>query len=126
LNRAGVSQWLREYAQAWKTYERSSIAALFSEDASYRYHPYDDPIQGRDEIVDSWLEDPDDAGTYEGAYEPIAVEGDIAVAVGTSTYRPKDGSEVSVYDNCFVMRFDGQGHCRDFTEWYIRRPNRPE
>jgi SnoaL-like domain len=108
------------------TYERSSIAALFSEDASYRYHPYDDPIQGRDAIVDSWLEDPDDAGTYEGAYEPIAVDGDIAVAVGTSTYRPKGGPEVKIYDNCFVMRFDDEGRCTEFTEWYMRRPDSPE
>jgi hypothetical protein len=121
LDRAGASQWLREYVQAWKTYERSSIASLFSEDASYRYHPYDDPIQGRNAIVDSWLEDRDDAGTYEGAYEPVALDGDIAVAVGTSSYRPVDGSDERVYDNCFVLRFDEEGRCREFTEWFMRR-----
>jgi len=27
-----------------------------------------------------------------------------------------------VYDNCFVMRFDSAGRCREFTEWYVRRP----
>jgi len=27
-----------------------------------------------------------------------------------------------VYDNCFVMRFDAAGRCREFTEWYVRRP----
>ena len=27
-----------------------------------------------------------------------------------------------VYGNCFVMRFDAAGRCREFTEWYVRRP----
>ena len=27
-----------------------------------------------------------------------------------------------VYDNCFVMRFDGDGRCREFTEWFMKRP----
>jgi hypothetical protein len=27
-----------------------------------------------------------------------------------------------VYDNCFVIRFDAEGRCREFTEWFIERP----
>jgi hypothetical protein len=27
-----------------------------------------------------------------------------------------------VYDNCFVMRFDAAGRCREFTEWFVERP----
>jgi hypothetical protein len=29
---------------------------------------------------------------------------------------------VRAYDNCFVMRFDSDGRCREFTEWYMKRP----
>jgi hypothetical protein len=32
------------------------------------------------------------------------------------------GLEVRIYDNCFVMRFDSEGRCREFTEYYVRRP----
>jgi hypothetical protein len=28
-----------------------------------------------------------------------------------------------IYDNCFVMRFDADGRCRKFTEWYVKRPD---
>lgn len=117
-----VAQWLESYVAAWKTYDRAMIAALFSEDASYRYHPYDDPLEDRDAIVGSWLEGPDVAGTYEARYKPVAVDGDVAVAVGSSSYRRGDGSVEEVYDNCFVMRFDGEGRCTDFTEWFMKRP----
>ena len=39
---------------AWKTYDRDQVAALFAEDATYRYHPFDsgdDVLRGRDAIV---------------------------------------------------------------------------
>jgi hypothetical protein len=27
-----------------------------------------------------------------------------------------------VFDNCFVMRFDNDGRCAEFTEWFMERP----
>jgi len=47
-----------------------------------------------------------------------------SVATGSSTYLAEPGGAVrEVFDNCFVMRFDQAGRCREFTEWYIRRPH---
>jgi ketosteroid isomerase-like protein len=121
-----VSEWLSSYQEAWRTYDPAAIGALFSEDAVYRYHPYDEPLRGREAIVASWLEDPDVRGTYEGDYHPVVVTGDTAIATGSSTYRTADGSVQAIYDNCFILRFDGEGRCRDFTEWFMRRPDPPE
>jgi ketosteroid isomerase-like protein len=131
MDRADVSSWLDDYVRAWKTYDRDAINALFSDDVSYRYHPYDEPIRGREAVVSSWLgesgaegaPDRDEPGTYEAGYVPVAVDGDVAVAAGVSTYRAAvDGPVREVYDNCFVMRFDSDGRCCEFTEWYMRRP----
>ena len=60
---AGAQEWLARYVAAWSSYDRDEIAALFSEDVTYRYHPYDDGVVGRDAVVASWLgEDAEDAG----------------------------------------------------------------
>jgi ketosteroid isomerase-like protein len=131
MERTDVERWLSAYIEAWKSYDRDQIAALFSDDVRYRYHPYDEPIEGRQAVVESWLGEGDhedasarDAeGTYDATYEPVAVEGDVAVAAGESTYLTEPGGPVDkVYDNCFVMRFDPDGRCREFTEWFIERP----
>ncbi len=54
----------------------------------------------------------------------VAVDGDVAVATGSSTYLSGPGGPVEkAYDNCFVMRFDSAGRCREFTEWYVERPS---
>jgi ketosteroid isomerase-like protein len=123
VDRLAVSRWLTAYVDAWKTYDRDKIADLFTEDAAYRYDPYDDPVRGRDAIVQSWLEDPDEPGTFDARYEPVAVDGDVAVAVGMSSYRDASGLIDRVYDNIFVVRFDDDGRCREFTEWYMKRPS---
>jgi ketosteroid isomerase-like protein len=121
--REAASRWLDAYVEAWKTYDRDRIADLFTTDAQYRYHPYDEPVRGRDAIVESWFEDPDEPGTYEGSYEPVAVDGDVAVAVGTTSYRNASGVVDRIYDNVYVMRFADDGRCREFTEWYVKRPS---
>jgi ketosteroid isomerase-like protein len=116
---------------AWLSYDAKDIAALFSEDVAYRYHPSDEPITGPEAVVASWLGEGnsngastrDAPGTYAAQYEAVAVDGDVVVATGTSSYRERpDGPVVRVYDNCFVMRFDADGNCREFTEYYLRRP----
>lgn len=128
IDRERVASWLDAYIAAWKSYERESILALFSEDVVYRYRPHGDEIAGRDAIASSWLDDdPDVAGTYEAEYRVLAVDGEIAVCVGTSTYLTEPGGAVEkVYDNCFVIRFDDEGRCAEFTEWFMQRPDSRE
>ena len=118
MDAAGVNRWLDRYIAAWRSGDRAEIADLFSADARYRYHSYDEPVVGREAIADDWLKEPDDPGSWEAEYTCYAVEGDRAAAVGTSTY-PHEGH---AYDNVFLLRFDGEGRCTDFTEWYARRP----
>lgn len=132
MTRDDVQAWLDRYVAAWETYDPAAIGDLFAEDATYRYHPADEPIVGRDAIVRSWIDpDPgsaasgrDEPGTYEARYEPYAVDGDRAVAVGWSRYWT-DATRVAereTYDNCFLLELDGAGRCRAFTEFYRARP----
>ena len=130
MDRESVQRWLDRYVEAWTTYDPASIGDLFSDEAEYRYHPADEPVTGRDAIVRSWVEPEGDAstrdepGTYDAQYEPFAVDGERAVAVGWSRYYT-DASRTTVdrvYDNCYLLEFDGAGRCRRFTEFFRERP----
>jgi ketosteroid isomerase-like protein len=93
MDRIDVDEWLDAHVAAWKRYDRDEIGALFSADVEYRYHPYDEPVRGRDAVVRSWLgEDEADGasthdpeGTYDATYRVVALDGDVAVATGSST-----------------------------------------
>jgi ketosteroid isomerase-like protein len=126
MTHADVQRWLDRYVAAWKSYDQAEIADLFSADAEYRYHPWDEPVRGRDAIVADWLapngnaSSRDAEGTYDAAYEAWSVEGGRAVAVGTSDYFT-DASRTKRdrrYHNVYLLEFDADGRCRSFTENY--------
>jgi ketosteroid isomerase-like protein len=118
-----VAAWLDGYSRAWGSYDPAEIGALFSADAVYYDAPYSEPARGREAIVTAWLEDRDEAGTYEGSYRPVLVAGDQAVATGTSRYFSTDGGVDREFDNVFLLRFDADGRCAEYREWYMRRPD---
>lgn len=126
MTRDDVQRWLDRYVEAWKTYDRIEIESLFSADAEYRYHPWDEPVRGRQAIVDDWLAPDGDAarkdadGTYDASYEAWAVDGDRAVAVGTSDYFTDSthATRERRYHNTYLLEFDPDGRCRSFTENY--------
>ena len=122
MTRDDVQQWLDSYVSAWRTSDPVAIGELFSPDATYRYHAYDEPVTGRDAIVADWLESPDAPGTWDATYEPYAVDGDRAVAIGESRYRNADGSFRTLYYNVWTLRFDEDGRCVDFVEYFNELP----
>jgi uncharacterized protein (TIGR02246 family) len=123
VDEQAVAAWLDGYSRAWKTYDPEQIGELFSEDAVYFDNPFDEPVRGREAIVASWLEDPDEEGTYEGRYRPVLVAGDVAVARGYSRYLDTNGTLAEEYDNLFLLRFDADGRCATYREWYMAKPD---
>jgi ketosteroid isomerase-like protein len=118
-----VHRWLNGYIDAWRRNERQAIVDLFSEDATYSYGPYLQPIRGREAIADSWLDGPDAPDSWDASYEPIAVDGNTAVVHGRSRYFNDDRTQLRTeYDNIFVIRFDETGRATEFAEWFVEKP----
>jgi uncharacterized protein (TIGR02246 family) len=114
-----VQQWLDSYVEAWRTHDPDKIGALFTEDATYRYHPGGEAVIGRDNIVAGWVkhkDEPLNVNSWTAKYKPWVVEGDRAIAVGETHY---EGAED--YFNSFQLVFR-DGKCVEFTEWFMEPP----
>jgi hypothetical protein len=122
-----VKNWLDRFISAWASYDPGAIGDLFTTDAEYRFHPSDPPVTGREAIVRAWTEPSGDAsardepGTWDAQYEPYAVEGDRAVAVGWSRYYTDTTRSTvrDIYDNAYLLEFGPGGRCRSFTEFFV-------
>lgn len=112
-----VQAWLDRYVEAWRSYERDQIKALFSAGASYRYHPWDEPVVGADAVADDWIADQDEPATWEASYRPLLIEGNRAIATGTTSY-----ANGRLYRNLWEIDFDVDGRCTRFVEWFMREP----
>jgi hypothetical protein len=123
MDRNHFAVWLDAYVEAWRSYEPEMIERLFSDDARYYYSPYEEPVVGRRAIAQSWVADRDEPGTWEASYAPLAIDNDIFVASGESTYFTRGSRSVRAkWSNIFVCRFDADGRCTEFTEWNMEAP----
>ncbi len=126
--RDDVQRWLDRYVVAWMSYDPSAIGDLFTTDAVYRHHPWDEPVGGRDAIIEDWLNPAGDVvnrdkpGSVEAHYTCYTADGDRAVAIGDTTYRDlPEGMITRQYDNVWLLEFGPDSRCRGFIEYYMRK-----
>lgn len=121
MNPTDIQGWLDRYVAAWRANDASPIRELFTDDVVYRWRPYEShpAAHGIDEVVEAWLGEPDDPGSWEARYEPYAIDGDRAVAIGFSRYRASADEPERTYHNAFLLRFIPDGRCAEFTEFYM-------
>jgi ketosteroid isomerase-like protein len=115
MDAATVANWVGRYVLAWESNDPAAIGGLFATNATYRQRPSDEPWQGREAIIARWLEIKDDPGSWTFRHDVLATAGDLAFVRGWTHYTnpPTD------YDNLWVLRFDADGRCVDFTEWWM-------
>lgn len=121
LTRDEFAAWLGCYVEAWRSNDPQDIGALFSEGCSYSYRGGHTVVAGREAIVKAWL-DEEEQGSWKAAYEPLAIEDLVHVSIGWTRYFDESGMPRDEYSNIFVCRFDADGACSEFSEWWMRAP----
>jgi ketosteroid isomerase-like protein len=114
-DRAMVRQWLAAYEAAWRAPGTQGLAEIFTDDASYRQSPYQEPVAGLDAIRRMWDEErdgPDEVFTI--ATDILAVDGPTAVVRAEVRYGDPLRQE---YRDLWIMQLRGDGRCTGFEEW---------
>jgi ketosteroid isomerase-like protein len=121
-DRAMVRQWLAAYEAAWRSPGTQGLAEIFTDDASYRQSPYQEPVTGLDAIRRMWDEErdgPDEVFTI--ATDILAVDGPTAVVRAEVRYGDPLRQE---YRDLWIMQLGSDGRCIWFEEWPYR-PGQP-
>jgi hypothetical protein len=110
-----VSRWLAGYEAAWRAPGTGQLAEIFTEDASYRLSPYEEPVVGLAAIGSMWdaeRDGPDEVFTL--ATDIVAVDGPTAVVRAEVSYgNPVRGE----YRDLWMIRLGEDGRCSWFEEW---------
>ncbi len=115
MDREPILRWIDGYVAAWNSNRPDEIADLFSADARYYTAPFRQPWTGRDEIVAGWLDRQDAPGDTTFEWHPVVETDDLTIIQGETGYL----SEKQTFSNLWVLRFDDDGRCREFTEWWM-------
>jgi len=115
VEHADLARWIDAYERAWRTEGTAALAQLFTAQATYRPAPYASPVHGLQDIAAFWESARDAAGdVFTMTWEPIAVEGDVAVVRVQVDYR---APAVQSYRDLWIIALDPDGRCRSFEEW---------
>ena len=123
LTRDQFAAWLDRYVAAWRSGDPAEIGDLFSSDVTYSQNGGQTSLSGREAVVKDWLEGAyEPEARWEASYEPLAIEGQVNVGVGSTRYFREDGVRED-FSNIFVCRFDDAGRCGDLREWWMLAPS---
>ena len=114
-DRAMVRRWLAAYEAAWRAPGTQGLAEVFTDDASYRQSPYQEPVVGLDAIRRMWDDErdgPDEIFTI--AADILAVDGPTAVVRAEVRYGDPLRQE---YRDLWIMQLGDDGRCNSFEEW---------
>ena len=120
-----VQNWLDEYGRAWVNGDPDQVVTLFSDTATYRETPFDDPMRGRREIREYWQKNAADAQEdVEFASQVWAVGNDTAIAGWQARFTEKATGVRVELNGTFRLVFSGeQGafQCTILEEWWHSR-----
>jgi ketosteroid isomerase-like protein len=118
MDRTDFERWVKGYEKAWASNDRADIMALFTEDATYRFRPEDEPLRGSETIADTWIQNKDEPGDYTWRFKDVlGVEGDVGFVYGETDYHT---DPPRTYSNLWVIRLTDDGRASDFTEWFMK------
>jgi hypothetical protein len=116
--RAGLTEWLDEYGEAWEARDADAAAALFAEDAVYQWGPFGRKLRGRPVIREAWAEAVEAQRNVKFGYEVLGAtaRGGI-VRWWCSSDLPERGVRERE-EGIFRIAFDETGLCLSFEEWW--------
>lgn len=113
-----LAAWLDAYRRAWEDRDPDAAALLFTEDGTYQWGPFEEPLRGRDAIRERWADAVAGQTDVSFGHEPLAVDDGrgyarwwVAFAVPTAQLRIR-------LEGIFEIALDEGGRCHTFREWW--------
>jgi hypothetical protein len=115
--------WLSAYGSAWERQDPESAAEIFSENGTYAWGPFTEPIQGREAIRDAWryaTQGQQDKITF--GYEVLGVVDDRGIARWWASMESLPSRTPVRMEGIFLVTLADDGRCDVFREWWNEDP----
>ena len=120
MSEESIKSWLESYGRAWETRDPQAAGELFTADATYQEAPFEEPVRGREGIVEYWSQATRNMSHVHFTYEIIACIGEVAVAHWSASFNRIKSNTRGELDGIFMLRFEAS-RCKSLREWWVRR-----
>ena len=117
------SAWLDAYGRAWERQDPAAAAAIFAENGTYAWGPFNEPIRGREAIRTAWENatrgQQDD---IRFGYEVLAITEGRGIARWWASMKARPAGTPVRMEGIFLVSLTREGLCEDFREWWNEDP----
>lgn len=124
MDQEAVHKWLVAYGRAWISRDPLAAASLYSDGATYQVTPFDEPIRGRDAILEYWKGVAITQERIDFEFEILAVTPEYGIARWRATFLIVSQGLDTRLDGIFVIALDSTGLCWSLREWWQKRQTR--
>jgi SnoaL-like domain len=118
MSPAALEGWLESYGRAWQARDPIVFSELFTATAEYYWEPFREPQRGRHAIASAVGAAFSGQSDVRFRFRLLTDSAAPYVAHWTCEFiRISTGRHTTV-DGIFVMRFNDQGQCEEFREWW--------
>ena len=111
------ADWLARYRRAWIERDADAASLLFTEDATYREHPFQAAFTGRAAIRDYWSRVTASQTSVELRYGRSIVDGRRLAVEWWANLQTNDGPVTLAGE--FLLLFAESGECRELREYWV-------
>ena len=111
-----LAEWAERYARAWELDDDGAVAELFTDDATYRSSPFEEPYRGIDEIRRYWRDVTATQSRVEVRIGRTVADGNHAV-VEWWTEMDSKGTPVTL-PGALLLDLDENGLCTALREYW--------
>lgn len=115
-SKAEVEEWAEIYRVAWETADSEAVAALFSEDSTYRDQIYEEPHRGRAGVIAYWNDVTSAQTNVTVQMGAPIVDGSRASVEFWTTMNVEDAPVTLA--GCLLLDFDDDGLCSALREYW--------
>ena len=118
-----LNAWLDALGKAWGNQDPDAVAELFTEEATYAWGPFTEPIKGKQAIRRAWQVATRNQARVAFGYEPLAVteDGRNVARWWASMEFVQTSQSVRMEGLCLITLTES-GRCSVFREWFNEDP----
>lgn len=118
MSPVAIDAWLANYGRAWQARDPITFSELFAADAAYYWTPFREPQLGREAITTAVRAAFSGQRDIHFSFRVLAGSAAPYVAHWTCEFTRISSGRQATVDGIFVLRFDDQGQCAEFREWW--------
>jgi SnoaL-like domain len=113
-----LSSWLDAYGRAWEGRDADAAAALFTDEATYQWGPFEEPLRGREAIRERWASAVEAQADVSFGHEPLVVGGGRGFARWWVSFAVPVARQRVRLEGIFEVALNDDASCREFREWW--------